>query len=201
MTPTGLTTKQLLRNKVKGLLNIVLSILLLTTVSACQLLPQETETPKEEIEDETTYGHYYLWIKSLSDEELNQEIKLQKQQVLAEDNSAEVNLLLLHSLPNSPVHNPYTAKAKLNQQIFQQYIESTFSVSDLAFIIMLKDQLNQQLLLLRKLIAQDNKNEQSQEKLATLQRENKVLNEKVMQLETQIIQLKKIEQVISEHGQ
>jgi hypothetical protein len=201
MILTGFTAKLLLGNPIQKLLNITLVLLLLMNVSACQLLFQETENSKDEIIDETTYGHYYLWIKSLSDDELTQEVELQKQRHLQEDSSAEVNLLLLHSLPNSPIHNPYTAKAKLNQQIFQQYIESTFSVADLAFIIMLKDQLNQQLLLLRKLIAQENKAEQNHEKLTKLQLEKIALNEKVMQLEKQIIQLKKIEQAISEHGQ
>jgi hypothetical protein len=69
-----------------------------------------------------------------------------------------------------------------------------FSATDLAFIVMLKDQLNQQLLLLEQLTNYKGAYKQTKEI-------NSLQQEKINQLNKQIIQLKKIEKIISKRGQ
>ena len=101
---------------------------------------------------------------------------------------------MLYSLPNSPAHNPYTAKTMLNDYPLAPYVEASFSTTDLAFIVMLKDQLNQQLLLLEQLTNYKGAYQQSK-------KFNDAQQLKIDQLNEQIIQLKKIEKTISKRGQ
>ena len=74
------------------------------------------------------------------------------------------------------------------------YIETVFTTIDLDFIVMLKDQLNQQLLLLEQLTNYKGAYQQSK-KVNTAQQL------KINRLNKQIIQLKKIEKTISKRGQ
>jgi len=180
---------------------------LLLSSTGCQLLNQpETLT--------TSYGQYYLWLKSLNQEELQEEIMQQKHNLAVNDSDAELHLLLIHALPNSPIHNPYTAKALLNT--FQlQYISSRYNSENLAFITMLRDQLNQQLLTLEKLskaLKTGKKNRLIQSSLdkennkykiiqKSLNKENQQHQQSIKRLKQQIIQLKKIEQTINNHEQ
>lgn len=165
----------------------VLTILLLLTLSGCQLL--DTSNNKK-----ADFSHYYLWIKSLNDDEVAQEIIKQKSNIQSGYAHANVQLIMLYSLPNSPGHNPYTAKSMLNDYPLIPYTEATFSATDLAFIVMLKDQLNQQLLLLEKIT-----NYKGAYKQAKKLNETQEL--RINKLNKQIIQLKKIEKTISERGQ
>ena len=82
----------------------------------------------------------------------------------------------------------------LNDYPLAPYIETTFSSTDIAFIVMLKDQLNQQLLLLEKLTNFKGVYQQSKQV-------NTAQQLKINQLNKQIIQLKKIEKTISKRGQ
>jgi septin family protein len=99
-------------------------------------------------------------------------------------------------LPNSPIHNPYIAKEKLNKQTSPQH----FNVADLAFIVMLKDQLNQQLLILNRVIDKDKTNTESQKQLEVQQQSIEQLEQRTQKLQQQIIQLKNIERSINDHG-
>lgn len=154
------------------------------------------------------FGQYYLALKSLSESEIDTEIAQQQLKKSQGSIEAEINLILLHTLPNSPIHNVYTAKSQLNEQL-KQHKNYQFSPTDLAFITLLKDQLNQQLFLFRQVINQNNKQEFEQNTLLAKQRieQKKQLNKiaelelTVTQLTKQISQLKNIEQTISEHGQ
>lgn len=131
-------------------------------------------------------GAYYQWLKELTPEQLASEVKLQlahKEQAIAD---AELFLLLLKSFPKASIHNPYNAKAMLNQRDFNQYIYARVTPADLAFVTMLRDQLNQQLLLLQ---ANKKATTQSQReiakltvKLAMYQQANTSLNDKLEQL-------------------
>lgn len=174
-------------DRVKKLSNALLISSLLFILSGCQLL---TDSNKVTVD----YSHYYLWIKSLSDEELGQEIIQQKNNKQSGTIQADVQLIMLYSLPNSPMHNPYTAKTMLNSYSLAPDIETTFSATDLAFFVVLKDQLNQQLLLLEKI---------NNFKGVYLQAKNinSVQQLKINQLNQQIIQLKKIERTLSKRGQ
>ena len=165
----------------------LLTILLLFTLSGCQLL-DDSDNKKAD------FSHYYLWIKSLTDDEVAQEILKQKSNKQSGYAQADVQLIMLYSLPNSPIHNPYTAKSMLNDYPLTPYIETTFSATDLAFIVMLKDQLNQQLLLLEKITNYKGAYKQAK-KL------NAAQELKIKKLKKQIIQLKKIEKTISNRGQ
>jgi hypothetical protein len=162
-------------------------ILPLLSLSGCQLL-DESKSKKVD------FSHYYLWIKSLSEEEIAQEIIYQKNNKQSGHAPADVELVMLYSLPKSPIHNPYTAKAMLNDYPLAPYVETMFSATDLAFIVMLKDQLNQQLLLLEQLTNYKGAYKQTKEI-------NSLQQEKINQLNKQIIQLKKIEKIISKRGQ
>ncbi|GAA5141027.1 hypothetical protein [Thalassotalea piscium] len=170
-----------------------LVIVLITLVSGCQL------TAKNNTEY-SYYGSYYLWIKSLDNEELTTEIKNQQLKESQGNQAAEYHLLLLHSLPNSPIHNPYSAKSRLNQQALIQEAQAQFNVGDLAFIIMLRDQLNQQLLILNKLINKEKTNTETQKQLQLQQQSIEMLEMRSQKLQQQIIQLKKIERSINDHG-
>ena len=147
----------------------------------------------------SNYGSYYLWIKSLSTDELNAEIQLQQEQSKQGNEQAEMQLLILHSLPNSPIHNPYTAKSKLNQHELV-YDSPKFNVTDFAFIVMLKDQLNQQLLVLNKLILNEKFSLETQKQVELQQQSIELLENQSKKLKEQIKQLKNIERSINEHG-
>ncbi|REL30683.1 hypothetical protein DXX94_08130 [Thalassotalea euphylliae] len=129
---------------------------------------------------------YYQWLKGLEPEQLASEVALQQSRKTQDNPDADLFLLLLRSLPSTSIHNPYTAKAMLNQGEFNQYIYANVSPADLAFVTMLRDQLNQQLLLIQ---ANEKTMEQSQQeiakltvKLAMYQQANTSLNEKLEQL-------------------
>ena len=106
------------------------------------------------------------------------------------------------------MHNPYTAKAQLNTYQLEPYNTAIFTPRDLAFIVMLKDQLNQQLLLLRELENYKGAYKQAQELITTQEKQlnnqrisTAQLTEQIKQLNKQITQLKKIEQAINKRGQ
>jgi len=162
-------------------------ILLLSCLTGCHLLGDSKS-------NKVNFGHYYLWIKSLNDDEVAQEIIQQKSNKHSGFAQAEVQLIMLYSLPNSPIHNPYTAKTLLNGYTLVPYFETTFSAADLAFIVMLKDQLNQQLLLLQELSNSKGVYQQSK-------KVNAVQQLKIDQLNKKIIQLKNIEKTLSNRGQ
>ncbi len=190
------------RSLVCQFINSLLNAKLLLTVFTILLLPgcqlnDNLSISKATIEPRGGYGQYYLHIKSLSNSELVSEINQQKLDRLNGLTNTDIYLLLLHSLPNSPVHNPYTAKALLNDEL-RKNTSLSDNKADVAFIALLKDQLNQQLFLFQQLISE----ELQQEKLHKKQQETiSVLKQKVAQLEQQILQLKSIEKSISEHGQ
>lgn len=163
-------------------------------LSACQSLPFANN-------NKTDFSHYYLWIKSLNDEEVVQEINQQKLNKKSGYINADLQLIMLYSLPNSPIHNAYTAKSQLNDYQLEPYNNAIFNATDLAFVVMLKDQLNQQLLLLEELNNYKSAYKQSKTLLASQQQQIDSNQQTIAQLNKQIVQLKKIEKAISERGQ
>ncbi|MGV2871847.1 hypothetical protein [Colwellia sp. E150_009] len=185
-----------------GLLQRIFVILVSFCLLACQTTQQ---SPSKVVALNTVnFGQYYLALKNLSYNELENEIQQQELKKLEGSIEAEINLILLHSLPNSPTHNVYSAKSKLNEQLklHQNYYLSS---DDKAFIYLLKDQLNQQLYLFQQVINQQLEHDKQMSKNRI--KEKKLLNTiaalelTVAQLDDKIIQLKNIEQTISEHGQ
>jgi hypothetical protein len=161
-------------------------------LSGCQVLTNANK-------DTVGFTHYYLWIKSLNDEEIIQEIKHQKSNKELGLVKTDIQLIMLHSLPNSPIHNPYTAKTKLNDYQLGPNEETVFNTTDLAFVVMLKDQLNQQLLILESLNNYKGAYTQSNHLIDTQQSDIALAKQKISQLNKKIIQLKKIEKAISKH--
>ena len=172
-------------------------------LSACQLTSQQTPSSIM-VTNTVNYNQYYLALKNLSEAELLVEIKQQKLKKSQGSIEAEINLLLLHSLPNSPIHNAFNAKSQLNEQL-KVHSNYQFSPADRAFITLLKDQLNQQLYLFQQVINQgltnDKQVEQHQVEKIKQQKVITELESKVAQLTKQITQLKKIEKTINSHGQ
>ena len=140
-------------------------------------------------------GQYYQWIKALPEVDLASEVSLQQQRRSQQEPDAKLYLLLLHSLPNSSVYNPYTAKSLLNDDQFVQYLQHRVSGEDLALVAVLRDQLNQQLLL-----RQDH--EKSTQKMHQQLAQQKVKLSMYQQanasLELKLNQLKAIEAKLSE---
>ena len=173
-------------------LQVIVALLVSLSLFGCQLTTQESNYSQ--------YGSYYLWIKSLEQKALLEEIKKQQQLEQQGMPTAEFHLLLLHSLPQSPIHNPYTAKSALNREALLEQARSRFNVEDYAFIVMLKDQLNQQLLLLNRLIERENRVKESSQQILMQQQNLEKLEQKSAKLQQQIEQLKAIEQSINERG-
>lgn len=163
----------------------LLLIAVFINLSGCQL----TESSR----DGSQYSHYYLWLKSLSSEELLAETHKQKQNIDSGFFDAEVNLALLYSLPNSPIYNPYTAKTTLNKLTISPQQAVQISAADFGFISMMKDQLNQQILTLNKLIITEQLSQENQTLLKGKETEHAALQIQYQKLKQQINQLKKIE--------
>jgi hypothetical protein len=184
------------------LYQLFIFLLLNLSIFACQ---NTQELPSSIITVNTeNFGQYYLKLKTLSAEELQKEIEQQQTNKQAGSIEAGVHLILLYSLPNSGIHNVYSAKSQLNEQL-KNHHDYPISEADQAFIYLLKDQLNQQLFLFQKLINQelDYDAQVADHKISNKKQQNKIsaLELTVTQLTQQITQLKKIEQTISEHGQ
>lgn len=172
-------------------------ILALLTLSGCQLTTMSFNTSE-------SYGEYYLTLQQLSAQQLTEEIS--KQQAHVERQSStnsrsnyapKVKLMLLYSLPKSPIYNSFNAKALLNQ-IMSETNNAAFAdinPSEQAFITLLRDQLNQRLLMRNRLLAQ----QQEQKNLALKQQQQ--LKQQVQLLEQTIKQLKNIEQTIDKREQ
>jgi hypothetical protein len=177
-------------NNLIDILRGLIIALFIVLISACQLLtdPKTPQAPVNELTKKISFNfnEYYLLLKTLSNEQLLLEITKQTKQA-SNSKLADLKLLLLYSLPKSPIHNPYTAKSKLNSLPLTATLTELFSDEDLAFFTMLKDQLNQQLLLFN-LIEQVDQNAAYQQ-------------QRIQELQRQIEQLKTIEKNINEREQ
>jgi hypothetical protein len=210
----NLVTSKYHTKKHNVLYKTLISLLLSLSICACQNTQDSENNQNSESNDNgsqdivvanpVNFGDYYLKLKTLSASELQKEIALQ--QMKKQDGSIEagVYLILLYSLPNSGIHNVYSAKSQLNEQL-KTYHNYPLTTADQAFIRLLKDQLNQQLFLFQKLINQELAYDAqvSKHRISEKKQLNQIaaLELTVTQLTKQITQLKKIEQTISEHGQ
>tara|TARA_B110000091_G_C13660942_1_gene409557 strand:+ start:210 stop:815 length:606 start_codon:yes stop_codon:yes gene_type:complete len=198
---------RLIKFKVCLSINKLISLILVIILfPACQLYNADNYEATFAA-NTVNYGQYYLALKKLSESDLLLEIKQQKIKKTRGSLEAEINLLLLYSLPNSPIQSSYSTKSQLNEQLneqLKQHTNSLFSSTDQAFVTLLKDQLNQQLYLFQQLIEQEiESNKQSAKHLVNQKYQNNKnaeLTLKINELTNQINQLKKIEQVINEHG-
>jgi predicted transposase YbfD/YdcC len=185
---------------------VIFTLALLSILSGCQLLKKTTPdiTVESKIID---YTQYYLSLVTLTDSQLADKVR-QHQLVLFDSNEAvtqnkmnnndaiewQLKSVLLFSLPHSSVHNPFTAKSILNKLSLIDLKNSDITEADFAFYSMLKIQLNEQVLRL---------NELSQAKKAfnAIKEASVQQQQQFKALQQQILQLKKIEHTINEHGQ
>jgi hypothetical protein len=183
-----------------ALVMIVLSLMLLL-LSGCQLITKHDNSS-------TSYGQYYLTLQQLNQQQLTDEINKQQQKLkkLTNKNShmyydAQIKILLLYSLPTSPIYNIFNAKVLLNELNSEDKSAALANIrpSEQAFISLLRDQLNQCLLMRNRLLGQQQELQQAQRQQAIKQQET--LIEQVKLLEQTIKQLKNIEQAIDKREQ
>jgi len=173
---------------------LMLFVIIMTTLlSACQLTPLEVN---ENSVKRVSYSQYYLWLKTLDNNQiLAEELK---QKSLKADSSQEANspshskLILIYSLPNTSLHQPYKAKRLLNEYLLTG---DNNSKEDAAFTLLLRDQLNSQLHLLEKQNATDKEcNQQFDEHHLIIEQLQKQLD----RVNQQLMLLKQIDQNINE---
>jgi hypothetical protein len=205
------------------LLPTFVSLIFLLSLNGCQLTTQTSNNRPKAL----NYSHYYVWLKALSEQELLAEIKTQKEtfeenKVLSKTKSSatikthshtqdtytqsHAKMMLLYSLPTSPIYQPYAAKTLLNDtEAFKnknklnqsnngksstnQHSTNTEHLYNLAFMLLLKDQLNAQLQLLKTQAAIETKAKQRYA----------MQNAIITQLEQNLQQLQKIEENLSQH--
>jgi len=168
-------------------------------LTGCQSLTAVNSQHNIELKN-ISYSQYYLLLSDFNEQQLATEISYQQSILVEKKNTAksddlvwQLKSVILHSLPNSPVHNPFTAKSKLNRLSLDTLQTQKVAVADFAFFKMLRSQLNQQIILLNKLTVE----KKSQQGIK--QAYQKQLLE-FQHLQQQIIQLKSIEKNINEHG-
>tara|TARA_R110000737_G_scaffold28717_4_gene47207 strand:+ start:5768 stop:6328 length:561 start_codon:yes stop_codon:yes gene_type:complete len=176
---------------------IILLSMMLLLLPSCQVITGNDS-------NNTSYGEYYLALQQLDQQQLAEEIH--KQQLKVEQKKMNnsysnfdprIKLLLLYSLPKSPIYNSFNAKSLLNQLTSDEDNAAFTDInpSEQAFITLLRDQLNQRLLMRNRLLAQQH----AQQELALQQQQHLV--EQVQLLEQTIKQLKNIERAIDKREQ
>ena len=193
-------SKQLLPfKKAKHSMKLLLSLMMLCLTSACQTTTSTSTTPV--VNNVISYSQYYLWLKTISTEEILAEE--QKQQTLMgkigsekqQSNTDSLSkLILIYSLPTTTLHQPYRAKRLLNEYLLSS---NSNSKENVAFSMLLRDQLNAQLKLLAKQTATDKAYHEELSQNKTLIEQ---LQQQIDQVNNQLILLKKIDQNINERG-
>ena len=177
-------------------LQLMLAIFLIV-LSGCQSTRDSRNIENSDI----NYGQYYLLLSQFSEKQLMDELHhlktlpLKKTKIHGNELTIEWQLksVLVYALPKSPIHNPFTAKSKLNQLPLAALDTVILKPADIAFFGMLKEQLNQQILLLNRLTLAKNSHDKIQQAYLKQQIE-------FQHLQQQIMQLKKLEANINEHG-
>ncbi len=176
--------KLIIFNKVNTAKRLLKLLVISALLTGCQLT---ASAPENNIASD-----YYLWLKTLSTEELRQEVSQQQQNYQAGIEQAKVNLILLHAIANSPVYNPYTAKTMLNNFTSERAAQQ-LSANDFALLSLLRDQLNQYILTANKLVLSK---QQHQEDSSQHQQDIAKKQQAIDKLQQQIQQLKQIELTI-----
>ncbi|MEY8215493.1 MAG: hypothetical protein RPR97_13550 [Colwellia sp.] len=181
--------------------------MLLTSLStACQMADittDKTTAPStnthniDNTDNLVKYSQYYLWLKTLNNKQLLSEEQKQQSLMTSQlnDNAlSQGKLILTYSLPSPLLHQPYKAKRLLNEHLLAS---NKMSKDNLAFTMLLRDQLNTQLHLLKK---QERSDQDFKKKFDEQHVIIKQLNQKLNHVNQQLILLKKIDQNINERG-
>jgi hypothetical protein len=197
MKKNNLGVKALIIRRAKQSFSIAIIILLASLSSACQMTDPVTDTKTETTDHSVKYSQYYLWLKTLSNKQLLLEEHKQLDLMTSQLNDKAVSqgkLILIYSLPNILFYQPYKAKRLLNEHLLAS---NNMNKENLAFTMLLRDQLNTQLHLLEKeaLFKQDF-TKQSNEHHTIIEKLNLQLNH----VNQQLILLKQIDQNINDRG-
>jgi hypothetical protein len=197
MKKNNLGVKALIIRRAKQSFSSAIIILLASLSSACQMTDPVTDTKTETTDHSVKYSQYYLWLKTLSNKQLLLEEHKQLDLMTSQLNDKAVSqgkLILIYSLPNISFYQPYKAKRLLNEHLLAS---NNMNKENLAFTMLLRDQLNTQLHLLEKeaLFKQDF-TKQSNEHHAIIEKLNQQLNH----VNQQLILLKQIDQNINDRG-
>lgn len=156
---------------------LLLALLLLLHLSGCQLNQQQQPVRMD---------LYYLNMKALSADQLSTELAFIKSDIRNDVNLKNTKLAIIHAIPNTQIHNPYTAKAYLNQVDLKQ-LDSL----NLAFLTVLRDQLNLQ-------IGQLNQQQTMKKSAKQLAIKHQEMQREIEALSIKIEQLKRIESTIQD---
>lgn len=186
----------------QNLFRVLLCISLMGGVSGCQLTTH-SDAQVSNVDDNQAiysenykdYGQYYVYLKTLSRQDLVAEIDKQKNILAAGEKNTRMNIILLYSLPNSPIFNAYTAKTVLNKYIQSNSVD-LISRNNKAFVNLLKDQLNQQIKLFEKIQLMENNIQMNEDTLNEISK----LEAEIADLLKKIDQLRNIEKAISSQG-
>ncbi|PKH85394.1 hypothetical protein [Colwellia sp. Bg11-28] len=199
MKRPNLSVKNSAIRPAKQCFSIALILLLTSLSTACQVTEPTVITHNEKTitNNSVEYSQYYLTLKTLNNKQLmSEEKKLQSLMTnqLNDKTLSQSKLILLYSLPNPGLYQPYKAKSLLNEHLLAS---NEMSQSNLAFIMLLRDQLNIQLRLLEKQSLSDKEyNEQNDKHNVTIEQ----LNQQLEHVNKQLILLKKIDKNINERG-
>jgi len=181
----------------KPFISLVFIMLLTSLSTACQLTAPLTNPTTNLKSNSVKYSQYYLWLKTLSDEQLLLEEQKQASLMSSQLDDKTVSqgkLILLYSLPSPLLHKPYKAKRLLNEHLL---VSNNMSQDNVAFTMLLRDQLNSQLNLLAKQAQADNAfSKQHDENNAIIEQ----LTQQVNLVNQQLLLLKKIDQNINKRG-
>lgn len=177
--------------------SIAIILLLASLSSACQMTDPVTDTKTETTHYSVKYSQYYLWLKTLNNKQLLLEERKQNALMTSTLNDKAISqgkLILIYSLPNFSLHQPYKAKRLLNEHLLTS---NNMNKENLAFTMLLRDQLNTQLHLLEKQArSEQDFTKKSNEHHAIIEQLNKQLNH----VNRQLILLKQIDKNINERG-
>ncbi|TYK67372.1 hypothetical protein [Colwellia echini] len=184
-------------NNLKRYSLLVFLVTLTSLLSACQLTPPEKIEVIEKKPEVINYSQYYLWLKSLTNAQVLAEESTQKENLKehpTEKVTLQGKLVLIYCLPKTPLHHPYKAKRLLNELLL---VSNTMTKDNLAFTMLLRDQLNTQLHLLQK-------QEQLEKEFTRVTEKNKATielqKEQLNLVNQQLMLLKQIDQNINKRG-
>lgn len=189
----NISVKAIIISRTKQYFSITFIILLANLSSACQITAPVTDITQNSVK----YSQYYLGLKNLNNKQLL--LEEQKQHTLMADQLkdkalSQGKLILIYSLPNPIVYQPYKAKRLLNEHLLAS---NTLGKENLAFTVLLRDQLNNQLHLLEKItLSEQNLIKQSNAQHKIIEQ----LNQQLEHVNQQLMLLKQIDQNINERG-
>jgi hypothetical protein len=115
-----------------------LMLIVVILLNGCQALSPRVNAPVDDVGNgpleklkvkknsspslQQDFGEYYLWLKEQPVGVLEQEVQMRRQGKQQGDVTDMLKMVLLYSLPNSPVRNPHQARTELLRLFNQQQV-------------------------------------------------------------------------------